>query len=212
MKRLANKSKRTQNYSSPDMPERKSRPWFLILFGFLSLFIILQVLGVYKTIDTARTTASIDLNSAEYQNRPMPKMRAEKPNPHVEATLQEVAAEFEGPIFSNIRTANSEKGWGLSDDEAKFYDDMRGRYSGTSGNWLGVVKKSYSTYRLVKEAFGGEADVRAVLKDVQTASNIYKQLNQQFGISPSKSHNFAQSGQARTLSDWANFVESNKKR
>ncbi len=206
--------KRQAHNSQQNLASQKSnnRFWLLGIIGMVSLFIILQALGIFKTIQAARTTASIDINSAEYQNRPMPQIRAERPNPHVEATLQEVADEFEGPVFTDIRTANTEKGWGLTDDEAKFYDDIRVRYSNKGSNWLGVVKKSYSTYRIVKEAFGGTADVGSMIKDAQTASKIYTQLNQQFGISPSESHNFAQSGQARTLSDWANFVEKNKKR
>ena len=209
MKRRTQHPNQDQNLA----PEQSnSRFWLFGIIGVASLFIILQALGIFKTIQTARTTTSIDLNSAEYQNRPMPQIRAEKPNPHVDATLMELASEFEGPIFSDIRTANTEKGWGLTDDEAKFYDDMRERYSNKGSNWLGVVKKSYSTYRTVKEAFGGTADVVSMVKDAQTASKIYTQLNQQFGISPSESHNFAQSGQAHSLSDWANFVEKSKKR
>ena len=90
--------------------------------------------------------------------------------------------------------------WGLDDS------------AGQSSNWLGLVKKSYSTYRLVKEAFGGSSDISAILKDANSAANIYAQLNQQFGISPTESHNFAQTAQARRISDWANFVENNKKR
>jgi hypothetical protein len=195
------------------LPEKSNaRIWLLGILGIGSLLIILQFLGIFKSVNSASTTGWMDLKSAEYQNRPMPELRPEKPNPNVEATLQEVAAEFEGQVFSDIRTANNEKGWGLSDDEAKFYDDMRGRYAGQSSNWLSLVKKSYSTYRLVKEAFGGSSDISAILKDANSAANIYAQLNQQFGISPTESHNFAQTAQARRISDWANFVESNKKR
>jgi hypothetical protein len=189
-----------------------SRIWLLGILGIGSLLVVLQFLGIFKSVNRASATGWMDLKSAEYQNRPMPELRSEKPNPHVDATLQEVAAEFEGQVFSDIRTANKEKGWGLSEDEAKFYDDMRGRYAGQSSNWLGLVKKSYSTYRMVKDAFGGSSDISAILKDANSAANIYAQLNQQFGISPTESHNFAQTAQARRISDWANFVENNKKR
>ncbi len=202
------------NHTEPQPLPQKSnfRIWLLSILGIGSLLIVLQFLGIFKSVNRASATGWMDLNSAEYQNRPMPELRPEKPNPNVEATLQEVAAEFEGQVFSDIRTANNEKGWGLSEDEAKFYDDMRGRYSGQSSNWLSLVKKSYSTYRLVKEAFGGSSDISAILKDANSAANIYAQLNQQFGISPTESHNFAQTAQARRISDWANFVENNKKR
>jgi hypothetical protein len=201
-----------QKPANPTPHKNNSRAWFLGILGIASILIVLQFFGIFKSVDRASATGWMDLKSAEYQNRPMPERRAEKPNPNIDATLQEVATEFEGQVFSDIRTANAEKGWGLSDDEAKFYDDMRSRYAGRGSNWLGLVKKSYSTYSMVKNAFGGSSDVAAILKDAQSAANIYAQLNQEFGISPSESHNFAKSTQALKLSDWANFVESNKKK
>lgn len=203
-----------QHIPSNPIPQNEggSRKWLLGILGFASILIILQVLGIFKSVERASATGWMDLKSAEYQNRPMPERRPERPNPHVEATLQEVAAEFEGQVFSDIRTANNEKGWGLSDDEAKFYDDMRNRYGNQPSNWLGLVKKSYSTYKRVKDIFGGSSDIAAQLKDSQMATNIYTQISQEFGISPVESHNFAQSSHSQRLSDWANFVENNKKR
>ena len=85
-------------------------------------------------------------------------------------------------------------------------------YAGNVNNWLGVVKKSYSTYRAVKDVFGGTENVNGVLQNQQAASNIYTEISKQFGISPKESLNFAQSDQAHQLSDWANFVEKNKKK
>lgn len=212
MKRRAPQPIHTPSPQSQTPQGSQSRVWFLGIVGIALLLIVLQFTGILKSVDKASTTGWIDLNSSEYQNRPMPQRRPEKPNPNVEATLHEIADEFEGPVFSDIRTANSQKGWGLSDDEAKFYDDMRDRYSETDGNWLGVVKKSFSTYRMVKEAFGGSTDIASMMKDARTASNIYQQLSQQFGISPTESHNFAQSGEGQRISDWANFVENNKRK
>ena len=76
MKRRAPNPHQGQNFAPQ---KRNSRFWFFGIIGMVSLFIVLQALGIFKTIQTARTTASIDLNSAEYQNRPMPQIRAEKP-------------------------------------------------------------------------------------------------------------------------------------
>lgn len=184
----------------------------LFFLGIISLFVIFQKFGIYKTIDTGRTVNDIDLNSAEYQNKPMPKRQAERPRPHVEATLTEIAAEFEGKVFSDIRTANEQKGWGLTDDEAKYYDDMRHRYASTDNNWLGLVKKSYSTYRTVKEMFGGSADAAAMLQDVQSAASIYSKITQSYGIPKAELEQFAQSKQGVNVSDWASFIENNKRR
>jgi hypothetical protein len=140
----------------------------------------------------------------------MPERRPEKSSPQLESTLQEIASEFEGQVFSDIRTANTEKGWGLSEDEAKFYDDMKDRYSKASNNWLGLVKRSYATYKIVKEAFGGSADVASVIQDTHKAYSVYNNFQKLFGVSTADSQQFAQSGQGRTISDWANFIESKR--
>jgi hypothetical protein len=87
---------------------------------------------------------------------------------------------------------------------------MKERYNKASGNWLGLVKRSYSTYRMVKEAFGGTADISSIMQDTQKAYAVYNQFQKMYGISPSESQKFAQSGQGHSLSDWANFVESKR--
>ena len=123
----------------PESPPHSSnsRVWLLGVLGVASLLIILQTFGIFKTFDRSTSTGWIDMKSDEYMNKPMPKKTPEKPTPVVEATLQEIAGEFEGPVFSDIRTANSQKGWGLSNDEAKFYDDMRERLCGQCEQLVG---------------------------------------------------------------------------
>ncbi len=188
------------------------RIFLMILLGVGSLLVILQATGLFKTLDGKKTSAWVDFNSAEYQNREAPEPRVQKPQPQVEATLREIASEFEGKIFSDIRTANEQKGWGLSDDEAQYFDAMRQHYASAGGNWLNLVKKSYSTYKTVKEAFGETPDAAEMLKDAQRAMGFYNRLNQIYGIPTTESHNFAQSGEGQSVSDWAIFAESNKRR
>ncbi len=202
--------KRTPPPAAPIPEQNNTRYWLLGIIGFASVLIILQITGIFKTIDRTQTSGWMDLKSAEYQNRKMPELRPERPQPQVEATLGEIASEFEGQIFSDIRTANQEKGWGLTDDEAQYYDRMREQYKGASNNWLGVVKKSYSTYRSIKEALGGSADAVSIIKDARQAMGFYNRLNEMYGISPNESANFAQSSQAQTAGDWAAFVESRR--
>jgi hypothetical protein len=194
-------------------PQKKNYiPILMAAVGIISLFVILQAFGIFKTFETSSTEGWIDLKSPEYQNRPMPVRRAEKPNPNVEATLQEIASEFEGKVFSNIQTANSQKGWGLTDDEAEYYDRMRLRYANNTSNWLGLVKRSYNTYRNVKEIFGGSADLSALVNDAQYAMTIYNKLQEIYGISTAESKDFALSGQGKNISDWASFVEKMKRK
>jgi hypothetical protein len=203
--------KGTSQQHQPAPSKNNARYWLLGIIGFAGLLISLQITGIFKTIDRTQSSGWMDMKSAEYQNRQMPERRPEHPQPQVEATLSEIASEFEGQIFSDIRTANQEKGWGLTDDEAQYYDRMRQQYKGTSTNWLGVVKKSYLTYRTVKEALGGSADAVSIIKDANQAMGFYNRLNETFGISPNESANFAQTTQAQTAGDWAAFVESRKR-
>lgn len=193
---------------APAPPPKKSYTWLYALIGIASVLIILQSLGIFKSIDRSQSTGWMDLKSAEYENRKMPERRPEKPNPNVDATLQEIASEFQGKIFTDIRTANTEKGWGLSDDEAKFYDEMRERYSHANTNWLGLVKRSYSTYKIVKEIFGGSTDAVSMLQDARKAAAIYNEIQSKFGIPAIESQNFAETSKGRSLSDWAYFIES----
>ena len=203
-----------QRSSSPSNqeaePPSKGISWFTILLGIASILIILQTFGIFKTVDKSNTSSWVNVKSAEYENKPMPKHREEKVSADVNTVLSDIQSEFEAPIFTDIRTANEQKSWGLTDDEAKFYDDMRRRYGDTKDNWWGVVRRANSTYKIVNDIFG-TSNVPTTLKDAHTSALVFQKLQQYFGISTLESLNFAQSGNAQRLSDWANFVEQMKK-
>ena len=201
------------NHQNQNREERGGFPWLLFIVGIASLLIVLQVFGVAKTINTEHKATVMDVRNGEYQNRDMPEERLKrlaKANPEVEGVLAAIKDEYESPVFTDIRTANENNNWGLTDDEAKFYDDMRIRYGGTRNNWLGVVQKANGTYRAVKEMFGGRADVGAILQDTRAATTVFSRIQQHFGISTLDCLTFAQSGRATRLSDWANFIEGKK--
>ncbi|MBL7814866.1 MAG: hypothetical protein JNL70_07645 [Saprospiraceae bacterium] len=206
---MKNQSHTQKPYTHDD--EKGGFPWLLFIIGIASVLIILQVFGVYKTVDTEHKATVMDVHSGEYQNRTLPKERLEKinkPTPEVDNVLSAIKEEYESPVFTDIRTANDHNNWGLTDDEAKFYDDMRVRYGGTRDNWLGVVQKANHTYKTIKEIFGGRTDVVTVLHDSRAATTVFSRIQQTFGISTLDCLNFAQSGRANRLSDWANFIEA----
>ena len=197
----------------PVTPEGHQSNWRPILMGVLvigSILIVLQMTGVLKTFSSTRSTASIDMNSPDYQNRPMQARRVAQPNPQVNATLQEIADEFQGPVFSDIHTANKEKGWGLSDDQAKFYDEMRKVYGKNSPNWLSAVRGSYNTYQMVQSIFGGGSDVSEVLKDPKHSQEVFQQLKDLFGLPITSSESLSKNG-ANKVSDWARYIETAKR-
>ncbi len=185
---------------------KKSYGIWLILGG-VSLLIVMQAFGIFKTVDKEKTTSWVDVKSDAYARRPMPVIKARgEATKAVDGVLAEIKGEFESPVFMDIRTANEQKGWGMTDDEAKFYDDMKVRYGDTHDNWLGVVRRANGTYRVVKDIFG-TPNVSSVLQDARTSSMIFDKIHQYFGVSPMDCLNFAQSGRAQRLSDWANFIE-----
>ena len=189
---------------------RKSYGVWLILGG-VSLLIIMQAFGIFKTVDKASTSSWVDVKSDDYVKRPMPVIKARgEATKAVDGVLAEIRGEFESPVFTDIRTANEQKGWGMSDDEAKFYDDMKTRYGATQNNWLGVVRRANATYKVLNDIFGTQ-NVSPVLEDARTSSMIFDKIHQYFGVSPMDCLNFAQSGRAQRLSDWANFIEQTRR-
>lgn len=212
---MTNKMKRQQIPQKQYLSDNKEGfPWLLFIVGIASALIVLQVFDIFKTVDTVHKATIMDVHSGEYENRQISKERLktlEKPTPQVDAVLISIKDEYESPVFTDIRTANDNNNWGLTEDEAKFYDDMRIRYGGTRDNWLGVVQRANSTYKTIKEIFGGRSDVAAVLQDSRTATTVFGRIQQYFGISTLDCLNFAQSGRALHLSDWANFIESRKR-
>jgi hypothetical protein len=193
--------------------EKSGFSWFIVIVGIGSLLIVLQALGIFKTIDSEKSVSVMDVRSGEYENRRIPQRRLEKQAslPEVDKVMAELKDEFESPVFTDIQTANEHKDWGLSADEAKFYDDMRQRYAATQNNWLGVVRHASGIYKTIQDVFGTDNPTN-VLQDARTAATVFSRLQSLFGISTSESLNFAQSGRGTQLSDWANFVVSRMKK
>jgi hypothetical protein len=200
-----------------DTIESKNNFWailFFTLIGVGSIMVIAQFFGM-KSIERGETTISVDHNSPDYSNRKRAHRRqadADNGEKNAEKTLKSIADEFKGPVYANIRTANLNNNWGLSDDEAKFYDGLRSSKTAdpkAAENWLGKVKKAHQTYSTIKEMFGGKSDVQSMMQDAQTAMHTMSQINRLYGISMQELKAFAP--QAKSVGDWAGYVENNKK-
>jgi hypothetical protein len=199
----------TQQHSNDSNHPEESKTGYglFLILGGISVLIVMQAFGVFKTVESEKTSSWVDVKSDAYEKRPRPVIKARGESVKaVDGVLSEIRGEFEAPVFTDIRTANEQKGWGMSDDEAKFYDDMKSRYGATQNNWLGVVKRANATYKVLTDIFG-TPNVSSVLQDARTASQVYDKIQQYFGISAMDCLNFAQSGRAQRLSDWANFIE-----
>ncbi len=187
----------------------------LSILGIVAVMLVLQAMGVPIAQRTESSGSWVNHQSESYQSRTYEsrKRRApEMPSPSTERTMQEIANTFAGEIFSDIHTVNEQKGWGLSDEEAKFYEHLHQRYAhdAKSGqNWLNTIRHARGVYQMVHDIFEGREDVSSLLRDNQRASAIFSELQEVFGIPPSQSREFAQ--RTKKLSDWAAFVEANRR-
>ena len=190
----------------PQQPKEPSRSSFLpMLLGIASLLVILQAFGLFKTIDNEKTTSEIDMRSGKYLNQTMPARQAKIESSQEKETLKAIAEAFEGNIYSDIRTANTQENWGLSEDEAHFYERIKQYYQGT-GQWLNLVKQSRQVYQRVKAIFGGQAQTQKAISNPQQLAHISNLMAQYFNIDTQQVIAFAQSGQGEKISDWAFWI------
>lgn len=218
--------RRNQPNQHPQMPpppqiapqEEKTsfgRLLMLGVLGIVALMLVLQAMGVPIAQRSESSGSWVNHQSEEYQSRTYESRKRrtpEAPSPATERTLQEIANTFAGEVFSDIRTVNEQKGWGLSDEEAKFYEHLHQRYSNdgkTGQNWLNTIRHARGVYQTVHDIFDGKGDVKNLLSNVQTATAIFGELQEVFGIPTTESRQFSQ--RARKLSDWAAFVEANRR-
>lgn len=190
----------------------------LIMLGVLlivAVMLVLQAMGVPIAQRSESSGSWVNHQSEAYQSRTYESRKRRTPeaaSPATERTLQEIANTFAGEVFSDIRTTNEQKGWGLSDEEAKFYEHLHQRYSRdakTGQNWLNTIRHGRGVYQMVHDIFDGKEDVRDLLTDTQKAAAIYNELQEVFGIPIAELRTQAQ--RARKLSEWAAFVEANRR-
>ncbi len=110
------------------------------------------------------------------------------------------------------------KDMGLSDDEIKYYKDVKKEVNLTekvqdAKDWFYILKTSASTYGKVKSMMNDitdgktdEENVGAMLENNSSSDDFYKNLKETFNISEDEAAAFARMGK-RKVSDWAKFIE-----
>ncbi len=196
------KSKESTPEAAPKMPVL-----LIGILGIAALLFVLQFFGIFKTIDTTRTTSAVDIHSPEYQNAKMVARRPEKPSAEVESTINDIAQEMNGPVFSDIRTANTQRGWGLSDDQARYYDLLKTKTNTKSTNWLSEARKAFQLYNSVKSVISPDGiPVSQALNEPPKLQALLQALQQNFNIPAKESFTFASQNKPQNISDWAMFV------
>ncbi len=199
--------------SRENTPEIKPKtPIFLpIVLGVAALLFVLQFFGIFKTIDTSRATSTVDIHSPEYQNQKMAPRREEKPSAAVESTISEIAQEIKGPVFSDIRTANSQRGWGLTDDQARYYDLLKTKVNIKNANWLSETRNAFQLYNTVKSVISPDGTpVSQILNEPPRLQALMQALQQSFNIPAKETFSYASQNKPQNISDWALFVREHQ--
>ena len=199
--------------SRSNTPENKSKtPMFLLgVLSIAAILFVLQFFGIFKTIDTKRTNSAIDIHSPEYQNQKMAQRRPEKPSAAVESTINEIAQEINGPVFSDIRTANTQRGWGLSDDQARYYDLLKTKINHKNTNWLSETRNAFQLYNTVKSVISPDGTpVSQILNEPPRLQALMQGLQQSFNIPAKETFSFASQNKPQNISDWTLFVKEHQ--
>lgn len=117
-------------------------------------------------------------------------------------------------------TARQMKEMGLSDDEIKYFNEVKEEETLTekissAKDWFQFLKTSASTYGKVKtfvNELGGteSSDVNELLEDRKSSNEFYENLEKAFGISETEAKAFSSLGKKK-ISDWAKFIEEKSK-
>ena len=191
-----------------NIPQKSKTPVILIgALGIAALLFVLQFFGIFKTIDTQRTTSDVDIHSPEYQNQKMAPRRIEKPSAEEESTIQDIAQEMKGPVFSDIRTANTQRGWGLTDDQARYYDILKTKTDTKNTNWLSEARSAFQLYSAVKSVISPDGtSASQILTDPKRLQTMTQAVYQNFKIPVNETSSFATVSKPQNISDWTLFV------
>ncbi len=199
--------------------------WTMFILAICILgYIVLQKGGIH-VVERSETIEIVDNPSTtDFRQKSRP-YREGKTDESVEAVLKELAVQFSEKEEAHSETTQKMAEEGMSRDEVKYYKDVKEKYEAfdkikDAKDWFKVLKSANDTYRKLQSTFGKAAgqspeavastDVESVLRNANSAKNVYANLKKYFGISEEEAQAFAERGK-RTLSDWAQFVEEKQK-
>lgn len=201
---------------------RLLRPYEWVLLGITMLLMVhfgLKALGVNMT-NKSSEMAWLDqpTGPAKIYSPSVDEAREREVN----KTINQIAERFaEGESFRAKPQDLQPKG--LSTDEAKFYSDLQERKNDnglSAKDWAKIMKTSYETYRTVRSIFDqvdgsegekvDENELSQILSDVELTNRAFSRIERDFGVPRAQLEAFATRG-SRALSDWATFVDQNKR-
>ena len=197
--------------------------WILLVAVALLLLYILNPDKRFRLLERSEKVEILDKPSNSGQ---LPKARKnvvsseDKQRERVNETLESLAH-----TFANGQSNRTQAAAHLSTGEQAYLERVRAEHQWSdklrdAKDWYRLLTASHKTYstlrRIISEA-SGEAGVEVEQKsldelfnDHHTADDIYIQLERLYAISRQKASDFAQGGR-KSLADWADFIENNRK-
>ena len=219
------KNKTKSKTKSRTKSKKRILTWFeksLFLFALVIIFFLIFQRGGYKFSEKTEKITITD-NPTHGKHKATKRIYTPKPSDEdqsVDKVLEKIAKKFSNN--NNINTKEI-KALGLPKDEAKYLQEQKDQHEfdktiQSAKDWFYVLKTSHQTYTKVKSLFEA-IDKKAVqennpdqlLNNQSDANELYKKMEELFGITPEQVASFTRRGQ-RTLSDWAAFVEEEKKK
>lgn len=197
---------------------------FEIITFLLAIAIIAYIVFQQDGIDIMERTEQIEIvDNPGYASEKKKVRKYENPQSeeNIEAVLRQIANEYTTKDVNPEAEKKLEKA-GMSKGEVNYLRGLKERKTTMkeeeSIDWLAVFNASRKTYAKVKSVFekaGIEIEetedkvVSGLINEV-AAKTFYTKIEETFNISEAEARAFAQKGE-RTLSDWARFMEENKK-
>ncbi len=216
-------AKQNKQSNKKQVPQKKKRiiqpiEWLMLFAVFLLIaYLVLQGL---RNSDANRTE---EVTWLDRSNGPSePTVRRSVSEREVDATLKDIAQQFADDKNRRVQVSDLQKR-GVSEDEAKFFHNLRqtqGTEQTTEEQWFSMIEKSRATYRQLRMIFAqakgnnqenvNEETISSILDNSKIKQQVFKNIEQTFGIPVIALEAFATRG-SRTLSDWAIFIDQNKK-
>ena len=178
----------------------------LIGIALVMIYFITKQYGCFL-VNTESTEVTItDGSSHDKLKRPEKRSEDLILDRDTDEAVRELATLFANTKgVSATRTEGGMQRIGLTDDEKAYYKTIRAQYGfgdkiESAQTWFNVLKTAAGTYQSMQSLFKEEQP--------KEGEKFYRELENQFGIPPALSREFARRG-AEKVSDWALFVEEN---
>lgn len=215
------------------MAEKKLINSFEIILSIIALLIVgYMVMQKYDVSITQKTEEVIFTDNPKSEKRYQRKTKSEEQRQR-EREVEEMLQRLDGRSNNDRSKYNRNSDHTTTNiqrtkDEDRFFKNMTSKYVENADDKkdidvYAILKSSKDTYVKVRSLFSDELetpksdteilieDVSFILKNKTVANSVYHEIEDLFGIPADKSADFAKKGQ-QAVSDWATFVEENKRK